>query len=84
MLCKLLLSTFALADTEDASSYELYTRFISTLSLRYSSSLRITEEQLYFHTEVDNTFALKHLIKNTLKTRPNVKDVIVLVYHSTF
>ena len=84
MLCKLLLSTFALADTEDASSYELYTRFISILSLRYLDSLRIAEEQLYFHTEVDNTFALKHLIKNTLKTRPDVKDVIVLVYHSTF
>jgi hypothetical protein len=54
---KLLLSTLALADTEAATSYQLYTRFTSMLSLRYSHSPRITVEQLYFHTGVHNTFA---------------------------
>lgn len=42
-LYKLLLSTFALADTQDASCYKLFTCFISILSLRYSHSLHISE-----------------------------------------
>lgn len=57
ILCKVLLSALALADTQDASCYQLHTRFISTLSLRYSCSLCISRGQLYFHTRVGNTFA---------------------------
>ena len=48
VLCKILLSALALADTEDASSYQLGTPFTSTLSLRYSCSLRITGETTVF------------------------------------
>ena len=57
ILCKVLLSSLALADTEVATSYQLITCFVSMLSLRYSHSLRITAEQPYFHMRVHNTFA---------------------------
>jgi hypothetical protein len=56
---KLLLSSFVLADTQGAPCYELITRFISMLFLRYLHSPRIAVEQLYFHTRVHNTFAGK-------------------------
>ena len=67
---EVLLSTLALADTEDASSYKLFTRLISILSLRYSYSLCITTEQPYFHTRVDNTLAFyfKHFSGNELSS----------------
>ena len=39
LLYKLLLSTFALADTQDASCYKLCTCFISPLTLRVSGPL---------------------------------------------
>ena len=56
-LCKVLLSPLALADAEAAASYQLTTRFVLGLSLRYSLHPRIAVEQPYCRTGVHNTFA---------------------------
>lgn len=91
--CKVLRSTLAPCGIQrrDPLTNCVLVSFL-TLSLRYSRSLRVAGEQLYFKYQVRNTFAFRLLLiwlsdntDNFVKNKRVVlKDEVTLVCHDTF